>query len=252
MRVFDSLGRLYAMTWDGGLIRVPAGGGTSVPVVGKASTGLQGHAGTPFVDADDTVLFQAAGRVLRYAPSSGMFTTFANASVTSDFFGFGVLMDSRDQVIALRKGMVFDSAGASVGSISAIDYLVLTDAWVFMQAPTRNFLHRLCWDGSLLTQYAGVFSDGYGLALGPDGALYFGQGNTNPSAIYRVAPGGGAPTEIARVPMAVFGVGIDVAGAYLYVSGSDFDTVWQIRTTNGAKLVYGCDSRSAYSCGATG
>jgi hypothetical protein len=192
------------------------------------------------------------------------FATIPMAMRPHDIFGFGILEDSAGNVVAPRKGLVFDKVGNQLGDISSWtgDFLVFTSTSVFKMAVTKDSIIQSCFDGNGPSGANPIsytppfgFQDGSGLAIAPDGTLYFGQGNTTPSTIYKVSPVGAPPYTaqmLASVPMQVLNVSIDAGGSALYLSGSgDFDTVWKINTATGAKVVYGCDARSTRKCGDT-
>jgi hypothetical protein len=254
-KIFDSAGYLYYPSFHGGLCRVPPGGGTIEVLVSLTSAGgLAGMSGSVYVAGDHAVLYEGVGNVFSYDPTPKSSTSFATlGGLAVGAFGLGVLSDSAGHVIALRQDVAFNSNGSSAGPLSfAGDYMVFSDRWVYVMSATRNTVWRMCFDGSGASAYGTGFGDGYGLALGSDGSLYFGQGNTNPATIYKVPPGGGTVIPLTQVPMAVLAVAADPNASAIYVSGTgDENTVWRIDTTSGAKMVYGCDPNSARHCGAT-
>jgi hypothetical protein len=256
MHVFDSQGYLYFVSFTAGLSRVPPGGGTVEVVVSNATVGYNYMAGSVYVLADDTVLFQGPNTILRYHPTTKTYTTFAAAPETNDKIGMGILADAAGNVIALRKNQVFDKNGNPLGTVPwAGDFMVFSSTWTYVMGNTHNYVLEECFDGTDNASWPspiGSFSDGAGLAMGADGSLYFGQGNTNPATIYKLGPAGGVPTLLTGVPMDVLGLEIDPTGTTLYASGAgDFNTVWAIDVASGSKVVYGCDPNSARKCGAT-
>jgi hypothetical protein len=207
--------------------------------------------GTPYVRQNDTVLFQGANDVWVYTPATKTTSSFAG-NLGPTMYGKGILADAGGNIIVLRRNLVYDSNATKLGTFAwGVDYMVITDGAVFSIDTGRTLLLQQCFDGSMVSLVTHV-TDGYGLAVGPDGSFYYGQGNTNPAGVFKVAPGGGAPQQLTTVPMSVFAVAIDPSGSNVYVSGGgDHNTLWKINTATGAKVVYGCDPASTHKCGDT-
>jgi hypothetical protein len=248
VRAFDSQGAIYYTTYWGSLARVAAGGGTREVIYTRADVGSYGLLGTPFVLDDDTVLFGAANSIRRYVPATGTNTIFAATGTNG--FGWGILRDATGRVLACASApSLFSPSGQPQPKNLEGTFLLVRDGWAYRRS--NDAIEKVCADGTntLSSTYANVH-DNYGLAFGPDGTIYTGQGNTFPSTVYAIPPGGGSAVPIATLPGAVTFVATDAAG-YVYVAGwgsSTLDTLWRIDPKTQTKRVYGCDPRTAFPC----
>jgi hypothetical protein len=260
VRDFDSKGDLFINSEGGGMVEVPPGGGQVVLLAGYSSSlHTDGLLGTPLVLADDSVLVagvdssQTNAVIYHWVPGSSGVTPWGTGGA-ANAFGFGLLLDTNNDVIDLRDGQVFKNGGTSwflEGWLG--DDAVITPTGVFHFSSVATQIDESCFDGSSSLTYASGFTDGYGFAMLPDGSMYVGQGNHDPSTIWKISPGGGSASALTTVPMGVPTLAPDPQGSYVYGAGyGDGNTVWRIDTTSGAIMVYGCDPvGSTRPCGAT-
>jgi hypothetical protein len=248
--VVDSKGNLYILNYDGGggLLQIPAGGGTSVVVADRNALMINGGLGAPFVEKGDTVLVQGAANIYRYTPNQGV--AVWSAMIPMGFYSWDVLGDVNGTILATRSGSVWNSNGTAKSMFAYPSAFMLITA-TSSYAISGDTVTISCHDGSKSVAWGTGLTDGYGLAIAPDGSLWAGQGNHNPSAIWRVPPGGGAAVSVLTVPEDVTSVVADPTG-FIYVAGfSDGNTVWRIDPVKMTKVVYGCDPKSMRKCGDT-
>jgi cysteine-rich repeat protein len=244
--VFDSAGNHYYLSYSGGLHRVPPGGGPIVSLVTPAAAGNNGFGGAVHVQDDDTVLFQGGSRVIRYVPSTGELQTYA--TIPFDNYGMGTIVDANENVLAMRVRRVIHPDGTQDEIPWVTDYVITTADWIYLLQ--GNQVLRTRFDGSETTTWGTGLSDSYGLAIGASGELYVGQGNTTPSTLFRIPPGGGAATVFASIPVPVLSVTTDAAGM-VYVAGyggSHHDALFLVDPATGDVTVYGCDAGSPAGC----
>ena len=262
-RVFDSQGALYMLSYRGGLVKVPPGGGfvTIVANATSVSGGSFGWSGQPLVLADDSVLLSGETAIYRFSTSGIAVWSAPYAPLT---FGPGLLQDSQGQVLDTIFHRLYSSSGALVTTMTfstpqTVSAMVLTPQMVLMNCATVG-LRGACFDGTLLGNLSEFTDVRTGLARGADGSLYFGAsppfGGTD-STIYRAPQGGGSPTVFATLPglTALTSLVGNVGGTDLFASGStpgnDGSIVWKVSLSDGSRVVYGCvNTAGARPCGA--
>jgi hypothetical protein len=216
-----------------------------------------GFTGSPLVLADDSLLVPGAdptrkvGTIYHYVPSTTTLTVWGTDQRGTNY-GTGLVLDAQGNVLTL--GTIFNPSGTMSQVASwIVTYGVITPTAYFAINNGQTGFVEMCLDGTGSMPYGSGITDGYGLAVGTDGALYSSQGNHNPANVWKLPPGALTATSIATVPMNVMAVVADPSGKYIYLAGSgDGNTVWRVDTSTGTKVVYGCDTTgSTRACGAT-
>jgi hypothetical protein len=252
------MGDLFITSSGGGVLEVPPGGGPVTVVLTPAQVHENGFLGPPLVMTDNSLLVQGADSsqttavIYRYVPSTAGLQMWAT-DPRGSYYGRSLVQDANGSVLSLGSGTIFSSDGTMSQAANWLSIYAVIGPTAFYVESGGTAIEKLCFDGSHSTPYASGITDGYGLAIGSDGALYSSQGNTNPATVWKVPPGGGTAISFATVPMDVVTVEADPSGPYIYLAGSlDGNTVWRVDTSTGAKVVYGCDSKgSTRACGST-
>lgn len=246
-RVFDSSGRLLMLDFRGGLLRVPAGGGTVTTLVGPSSVGSPNFRwfGTPLVRSDGSALLTGYNGIYRCYETD--ITKWADLT-DGELVGGSLLEDSNGQIYDSRRQKVFSVAGTLVadGGVPHSDgaSLLLDEKVIDLGA---SFVRSVCFDDSAAASYSSFSGAVRGLARGADGSIYFGISEVSQQSapIFRIPPGGGTPVLLTTIPglEVLSSLAANLAGTELYVSGdssSSPNTVWKVTMATGDRVVYGC------------
>jgi len=239
-RIKDSSGYLYYLSYDQGFYRVPPGGGTSELLLADSELSCNGLLGNVYVREDDMVLLDGCDYgVVVYDPSTDTWEVYSEIEDPYVNYSFGVLADSEGNVIHLYTGTVIHTdLSTEVASIFGL-YSVITDDYVYTLE--SSYIYRQEHSGGNREQWGSGISDGYGLAIGADGSLYVGQGNTDSSTIFKIPAGGGTALSFTNVPIRVTAVIADADGS-IYASGySPNNSLYLIDPDTGDVSGYGCD-----------
>jgi hypothetical protein len=241
MRILDDSGALYYTTYTGGLYVVPPGGGVATQLVTREQTGAYGFLGNASVTDDGLVLFDGGEKgLLAYDPASGGLSVYSQATARSGSYGWSHFLDASGLIgVGSSQTLLLTDGTTELVEFFA-PYILVTSQFVYAMYSSFGEIERYGLEGQDAITWATDMSDNYGLALGADGALFVGQGNHNPSIIYRIAPEGGAASAFSTVPIAVTAV-ISSADGRIFVSGYPGNDLYEIDPITGESAVYGCD-----------
>lgn len=238
-RVFAPDGTLWYLSYVGALYSVPPGGGPATAHVTDDEVGANGFGGTPFVDADGTILFESGGSgIVRYDPPSDTWETIADTTV--DYYGVSQLFRDIDgNLVTGRPQQVVRPDGSFADVPFLRDYIVNTPEWVYTLESGN--VHRRRHDGSEESVWGTGCTDGYGLARGVDGSLFCSQGNTQPAAVHQIPPDGGAALVVGYVPSAVLFVATHPVTGKVYLAGYGVggNDVFEFDPVTGESVLYG-------------
>jgi len=242
---FDSQGNLYLfrygradiyrIPYGGGVAQVAVSGSTIIGFAGSPSSGLMG---IPYVQNDTNILFNAGTQIAAFDLTTNSLSTVGSVSYSNSTYGKANLaIDNDGNIYGGAGNTIIHPDGSQTTTSITNEYSVVTDDYVYQLNTPGSQIKRYNKDGSGQMVYASGFGDGYGLAMGLDGSLYVGQGNSNPTTIYKIPPGGGTASVLAVVPSTLtMNLVCDQYGN-LYVSG--YNTVYRINLSTEEVEVYG-------------